>query len=61
LTIRYGITGNPRHVTLTDETGNILVEMSGHVVVDADMLMAETLQVDVHNTELNLGWWFRMF
>lgn len=48
-------------MTLTDETGNILVEMSGHVVVDADMLIAETLQVDVHNTELNLGWWFRMF
>lgn len=53
LTIRYGISGKPRHVTLTDETGTILVEMSGHVVVDADMLIAETLQVEVHNTELN--------
>jgi hypothetical protein len=61
LTIRYGITGNPRHVTLTDETGDILVEMSGHVVVDADMLMAETLQVDVHNTELNLVGGFGCF
>ena len=39
---------------MTDETGTILVEMSGHVVVDADVLIAETLQVEVHNTELNL-------
>ena len=61
LTIRYGVTGTARHVTLTDEKGNILVEMSGHVVVDADMLVAEALQVDVHNTELNLAGGFRCF
>lgn len=53
LTVRYGTTGTPRHVTVTDEKGNILVEMSGQVVVDPDMYTAETLQVDVHNTELN--------
>jgi hypothetical protein len=29
LTVRYGTTGTPRHVTVTDEKGNILVEMSG--------------------------------
>eukprot|EP00435_Cladocopium_sp_Y103_P056664 s424_g19.t1 len=54
LTVRYGTTGQPRHVTVTDEKGTILVEMSGQVVVDPDMYTAETLQVDVHNTELTL-------
>jgi len=52
LTIGLGVTGKPRHVTLTDEDGNIIVEMSGEVVVDPDVKTAESLPVEVKNTEL---------
>ena len=51
--IRFSVAGEPRHVSVMDEHGIILIEMSGQVVVDPDMRTAETLQVDVHNTEVN--------
>lgn len=51
LTITSGVDGNPRHLELWDEDGNLLVQMSGEITVDIDKQAARTMDVEVYNPE----------
>jgi hypothetical protein len=46
LTITSGVDGNPRHLELWDEDGNLLVQMSGEITVDIDKQAARTMDVE---------------
>ena len=47
LTLTAGVDGKPRHIELVDEEGNVLVQMSGEIVLDIDKETARTLDVEV--------------
>eukprot|EP00913_Durusdinium_trenchii_P006834 g6425.t1 len=53
LTLNVGTDGKLRHLTLTDDDGIVLVEMSGEIVLDVDEHTAKTYEVDVENPEIN--------
>eukprot|EP00913_Durusdinium_trenchii_P030042 g28152.t1 len=53
LSINAGVDGKKRHVSLSDAEGNVLVSMSGEVVLDVDEDTAKNLAVEVRNTEIN--------
>lgn len=53
LKLSNGSDGKPRHVVLSDAEGNVLVEMSGEIVMDVDKQTARTFDVEVQNPEIN--------
>lgn len=52
LIIRAGGDCQPRHLLLTDHEDNVLVEMSGEIVLNIDKAMARSFDVEVYNPEL---------